>query len=106
MEKKLDEENEPAQSWEAKNRTEIQETIVEIDEEANDFYNKSHPKETLHDDEVDYHLPCMKSYSKYHNHQSDPPNFLPKIVYYLFHHPNTLHSISIPMPSKKIAQLN
>ena len=32
--KKLDEENEPTQSWEEKNRIEIQETIVEIDEEA------------------------------------------------------------------------
>ena len=43
--KKLDEENEPTQSWEEKNRIEIQETIVEIDEEANDFYNKYDPYE-------------------------------------------------------------
>ena len=43
--KKLDEENEPNQSWEEKNRIEIQETIVEIDEEANDFYNKYDPYE-------------------------------------------------------------
>ena len=43
--KKLDEENEPIQSWEEKNRIEIQETIVEIDEEANDFYNKYDPYE-------------------------------------------------------------
>ena len=43
--KKLDEENEPTQSWEQKNRIEIQETIVEIDEEANDFYNKYDPYE-------------------------------------------------------------
>tara|TARA_B100000886_G_C20402752_1_gene483348 strand:- start:35 stop:1744 length:1710 start_codon:yes stop_codon:yes gene_type:complete len=43
--KKLDKENEPTQSWEEKNRTEIQETIVEIDEEANDFYNKYDPYE-------------------------------------------------------------
>ena len=43
--KKLDEENEPTQSWEEKNRIEIQETIVEIDEGANDFYNKYDPYE-------------------------------------------------------------
>jgi len=43
--KKLDKENEPTQSWEEKNLTEIQETIVEIDEEANDFYNKYDPYE-------------------------------------------------------------
>jgi aminopeptidase N len=43
--KKLDEENEPTQSWEEKNRIEIEETIVEIDEEANDFYNKYDPYE-------------------------------------------------------------
>ena len=43
--KKLDEENEPTQSWEEKNRIEIQETIVEIDEETNDFYNKYDPYE-------------------------------------------------------------
>ena len=41
--KKLDKENEPTQSWEEKNRTEIQQTIVEIDEETNDFYNKYDP---------------------------------------------------------------
>ena len=43
--KKLDEQDEPTQSWEEKNRIEIQETIVEIDEEANDFYNKYDPYE-------------------------------------------------------------
>ena len=52
--KKIEEENEPIQSWQKKNSIEIQETIVEIDEEANDFYDKYDPYEVSILDKEDF----------------------------------------------------
>ena len=52
--KKIEEENEPIQSWQEKNSIEIQETIVEIDAEANDFYDKYDPYEVSILDKEDF----------------------------------------------------